>query len=205
MRADAERSTARILEAAEVVLADDPNASLERVADAAGLARATVHRRFASRQALVEALTQQLNERYLQGLKQARVETAPPLVALHRLTETVFALKISHRFAMNASADPVTRCPSLSPEVTAGLESLFARLRSAGVITADGPAWCVRVFLALLMEIDQLSADAPDLTPAGDPGARIDLLVRSVVGALGGDAWSLAASSTSRSATTPAA
>ncbi|BCJ50130.1 hypothetical protein Asp14428_16050 [Actinoplanes sp. NBRC 14428] len=78
MRADAERSTARILKAAEVVLADEPGAPLERIADAAGLARATVHRRFSSRKALIDALTAQLNERYLLGLKQARVDSAPP-------------------------------------------------------------------------------------------------------------------------------
>lgn len=187
MRADAERSTARILEAAATVLADDPNASLERVADVAGLARATVHRRFASRKALVEALTVQLNERYLQGLKQARVDTAPPIVALHRLTETVFALKVTHRFAMNVTADPVTLCPSLSPEVVAGLQLLFTRMHDAGLITATGPAWCCRVYLALLSEVDRLPAGAPDLAGVDDDqGARVDLLVRSVIGALGG-------------------
>jgi AcrR family transcriptional regulator len=192
MRADAERSVARILEAAAAVLADDPNASLERVADAAGLARATVHRRFASRGALVDALTVQLNERYLQGLRQARVDTAPPLLALHRLTETVFELKVSHRFAMNATADPATHCPRLSPEVTEGLTLLFARLREAGVITAAGPSWCCRVYLALLHEVDRLPADAPDLTPGGDEtGAKVDLMVRTVIGALGGDGQAL--------------
>src|SRR5262245_48693793 len=128
MRADAERSTARILEAAEAVLADDPTASLERVADVAGLARATVHRRFSSRKALIDALGVQLNERYLQGLKQARVETSPPLVALHRMTEIVFELKVAHRFAMNATTDPATGGPCLSPEVVTGLDLLFTRL-----------------------------------------------------------------------------
>ncbi|WP_254896761.1 helix-turn-helix domain-containing protein [Amycolatopsis sp. Hca4] len=78
LRADAERSTARILAAAEEVLAVDANATLERIAEAAGLARATVHRRFSSRKALLEALTGVLNERYVCGLEQARVATAPP-------------------------------------------------------------------------------------------------------------------------------
>ncbi|HEY9379181.1 MAG TPA: TetR family transcriptional regulator, partial [Jiangellaceae bacterium] len=51
LRADAERSVRAILEAAERVLADDPSASMEQIAEAAGLARITVHRRFASWQA----------------------------------------------------------------------------------------------------------------------------------------------------------
>lgn len=45
-----------ILEAAEKVLAEDPGAPMEQIAEAAGLARTTVHRRFANRQALIEAL-----------------------------------------------------------------------------------------------------------------------------------------------------
>ncbi|MDG4862728.1 helix-turn-helix domain containing protein, partial [Streptomyces sp. T-3] len=56
LRADAERSVRVILEAAERVLAADPAASMEHIAEAAGVARTTVHRRFANRQALVDAL-----------------------------------------------------------------------------------------------------------------------------------------------------
>jgi len=186
MRADAERSAARILDAAEVVLALDAGAAVERIADEAGLARATVHRRFPSRKALVEALIERLNDRYLIGLKQARVQTAPPVVALHRLTEIVFELKISHRFAMEIAADPARR-PHLNREVQEGLELLFTRLHAAGAITSPGPAWGRQVFLALLQEVDSLPADAPELAHTDDEvGARVDLLVRSVLGALGG-------------------
>jgi AcrR family transcriptional regulator len=190
VRADAERSTARILEAAVAVLAVDPNATLERIADAAGLARATVHRRFSSRRALLEAMTDQLNERYLLAVKQARVETAPPAVALHRLTELVFELKISHRFAIELAADPDTRKPLLSREVLDGLDLLFTRLHAAGAITATSTAWCRQVYLALLHEVAALPTGSPELGGATDPaeevGARSDLLAGTVLGALGG-------------------
>ncbi|GAA2485514.1 TetR/AcrR family transcriptional regulator [Winogradskya humida] len=184
VRADAVRSTARILEAAEDVLAVDPNASLEKIADAAGLARATVHRRFASRKALLEALDVALNERYLAGLQQARVSTAPPLAALYRLIEITFEIKIRHRPVVDISQGP-------GQEVLNGLDLLFTRLHDAGVITASGPVWCRTVFLALLTEVHLLPADAPELAPAGnnppdDIGARSDLLLRTVIGALGG-------------------
>ncbi|MEU1304416.1 TetR/AcrR family transcriptional regulator [Streptomyces shenzhenensis] len=182
IRADAERSTARILEAAEAVFAEDPAASLERIADAAGLARVTVHRRFASRTALLDALAEQLSQRYLLGLTEAQVETAPPLVALHRLTEIVFDLKLGHRFAVQLSA-------ALTPAVLDGLDLLFARLRDAGAITAADPAWCRQVYLALLHEVYDLPAGSPTLTSAGagdEVEAKVDLLVRTAVGALGG-------------------
>lgn len=182
VRADAERSTARILEAAEAVLAVDANASLERIADAAGLARATVHRRFSSRTALLDALAEQLSERYVAGLSRAKVKTAPPLFALHRLTEMVFDLKVSHRFAVQLTA-------ALTPDVLDGLDLLFARLRDAGAITAVDPAWCRRVYLALLHEVNDLPADSPTLAPsatADETEARVNLLVRTTLGALGG-------------------
>ncbi|MEU9963737.1 TetR/AcrR family transcriptional regulator [Streptomyces malaysiensis] len=182
IRADAERSTARILEAAETVLAEDANASLERIADAAGLARATVHRRFASRTALLDALAEQLSRRYLLGLAEARVETAPPLIALHRLTEIVFDLKLSHRFAVQLSA-------AITPTVLDGLDLLFARLRDTGAITAVDPAWCRRVYLALLHEVHDLPADSTALASSAtgdETEAKVDLLVRTALGALGG-------------------
>ena len=184
LRADAEQNTARILAAAEEVLAVDPAASLERIGEAAGLTRATVHRRFASRQALLEALTGQLNERYLNALEQSRMDTAPPLVVLRRLTEIVFELKVSHRSAMELMST-LTGCRGgLSPEVAAGLEQVFARLREAGDITATGADWCRQVYLALLHEVHELPDDAADLVAVGS--SRPELVVRSVVGALGG-------------------
>jgi AcrR family transcriptional regulator len=176
MRADAERSTARILEAAETVLADDPNASLERIGDAAGVARATVHRRFASRQALLEALSERLNDRYLQVIEQARVKTAPPVIALHRVSEIVFELKASHRFTITLASAP-------GPEVQDGLDLLFTRLHEAGAIAAAGPAWCRRVYLALMSEVYLLPDDAPELA---EVDGRAGLLVKTVLGALGG-------------------
>ncbi|MFJ8158250.1 TetR/AcrR family transcriptional regulator [Streptomyces sp. NPDC094468] len=164
------------------MLAVDANASLERIADAAGLARATVHRRFSSRTALLDALAEQLSERYVAGLSRAKVRTAPPHFALHRLTEMVFDLKVSHRFAVQPTA-------ALTPDVLDGLDLLFARLRDAGAITAADPAWCRRVYLALLHEVDDLPADSPALAPsatADETEARVNLLVRTTLGALDG-------------------
>jgi AcrR family transcriptional regulator len=182
VRADAERSMARILGAAEEVLAEDANAPLERIADVAGVARATLHRRFSSRTALLDALAAQLNGRYLHALAETRVQTAPPLVALRRLTEIVFDLKLSHRFAVSLTA-------AVTPEVLAGLDLLFARLRDAGVITALDPAWCRQLYLAVLHEVHDLPADSPALTSLGagsETEARIDLLVQTVVNATSG-------------------
>jgi AcrR family transcriptional regulator len=180
VRADAERSTARILEAAETVLADDAGASLGQIADAAGLARATVHRRFSSRAALVDALARRLNERYRRALAEVRVESTPPVIALHRLSEIVFEVKLSNRFAVQLPA-------AVTPEVLAGLDRLFACLRDAGAITATDPTWCREVYLGLLHVVHELPDDSPMLATGRDTtAAKVDLHVRTVLGALGG-------------------
>jgi AcrR family transcriptional regulator len=179
LRADAERSTARILAAAEEVLAQDPQASLGRIADAAGLARATVHRRFTTRDALLVALADQLNARYLQALVEAEIDSGTPRHALDRLAHSVFALKLGNRFAIALEGTP-------DAEVLAGLDALFERLRGAGDITASDPAWCRGVCLALLDEAWRLPTSSPDLTTDDEVSARTALFVPALLGALGG-------------------
>jgi AcrR family transcriptional regulator len=61
-RADALRNRERILDAAERMLARSRSASLAEIAAAAGVSRSTLHRRFASREALLEALADRPHE-----------------------------------------------------------------------------------------------------------------------------------------------
>lgn len=193
VRADAQQNIARILDAAQIVFADDPNASLEQVAEAAGLARTTVHRRFSSRQALLGTLVSDLNARYVSAFERARVTTAPPMVALYQLTEMALDLKVSHPFVIGFTPTPsIPGSPALVPEIQEGLDLLFARLHAAGEIAVDDPPWCRRVYLALLHEVYELSAESPVLRTSSDApgdhiGARVRLLVETLLGALGAD------------------
>ncbi|WP_369052746.1 TetR/AcrR family transcriptional regulator [Kineococcus terrestris] len=178
LRADAERNTARILEAAEAVLADEPGAPLERVADAAGLTRATVHRRFATRAALLEALGARLEDRYRQAFEDAGALTGEPRAALERLAERVFELKVGHRFAVGLPGTP-------GEEVLTRLDDLLDRLRAAGAVTAVDRAWCRAVCLALLERVHDLPAASPELGGADEVRARAELFTRTLLGALG--------------------
>jgi AcrR family transcriptional regulator len=61
-RADALRNRERILDAAERLLEQSPSAPLAEIAAAAGVARSTLHRRFASRDDLIAAVRERPRE-----------------------------------------------------------------------------------------------------------------------------------------------
>jgi AcrR family transcriptional regulator len=61
-RADARRNQQRILRAAARLLAEDPGVSMQRIADAAEVARPTVYRRYPNRETLINAILGQALE-----------------------------------------------------------------------------------------------------------------------------------------------
>jgi AcrR family transcriptional regulator len=97
-RLDARRNLAAILEAARRTLAERPGASMQEIAEAAGLHRATVHRHFASRDDLLAALRARSLEEVSAGLDAARLDDGPAREALGRAT--VAALEVSERYRL---------------------------------------------------------------------------------------------------------
>ena len=87
-----------ILEAAERVLTEDAGASMEQIAEAAGLTRTTVHRRFANRQSVLEALARFAKQQLIDAIEEAPPDSAPALVALDRATANVLRVKITWQF-----------------------------------------------------------------------------------------------------------
>lgn len=153
LRADAERSTRAILAAAERVLSANPAASLEQVAEVAGVARTTVHRRFANRQALIDTLALTAAEQLRQALEAAHPDTAPPLVALHQITATVLRTKISWRFALEQADAPDSVAAAGQQELARRCVDLLGRARDQGLLAADADLeWTRRVYYALITE-----------------------------------------------------
>ncbi|MER6809850.1 helix-turn-helix domain-containing protein [Spirillospora sp. NPDC000708] len=154
LRADAERTVRTILEAAERVLSADPAATMEQIAEAAGVARTTVHRRFATRDALIDALTAWAVGRLADAVDAAPSRSTPPLVTLHQVTANVLQVKIGWGFAMTRagrSSDPeVVR---VQAEIAAKCDDLFLRAREDGLLRDDVDLlWARRVYYALLYE-----------------------------------------------------
>lgn len=142
-----------ILEAAERVFKEDPSATLEQIAEAAGVARTTIHRRFASRDALVAALAESAWRQIADAVESARPATAPPRVALHQATATILAIKSGWTFALGQPAlnDETAR---LQAAVFAACDEVFRRAQQDGDIR-DGIdlTWARQVYLALINEM----------------------------------------------------
>ncbi|MDG9709623.1 TetR/AcrR family transcriptional regulator [Streptomyces sp. DH10] len=182
LRADAERSVRAILEAAERVLAQDAGASMEQIAEAAGLTRITVHRRFASRQALLEALAVSAKQQIIDAIEEARPNSAPALVALYRVTANVLRVKNTWRYTLShATAHTPAAALALWAEIDAHTMKLLTRAQGEGILAPDADLeWTRQVYYALLNEA--LNRPGADQDPAAqDPDTLAALVIDTLL------------------------
>jgi AcrR family transcriptional regulator len=181
LRADAERTVRTILEAAERVLAQDPGATMEDIAVAAGVARTTVHRRFSTREALITALGEWASRQLEAAVDQARPDTAPPLVALYQATANVLQVKSSWSFSMDTAVARSDKAEQIQCRILDTCDRLFRRLQDSGALRPDVDLiWARRVYYAMIHEACQDVAAESDPDTDALATQLIDTLLRGV-------------------------
>ena len=183
-RADAERSIARILDAAVDALASDPEASMAEIARRAGVVRATIYVHYPTREALIAAVTERAMDEAHDAIESAEPERGDPVDALQRVVTT--AWRTLGRY--HALVEVNTRLPHAElhrrhQRVFDALEPLISRGQSAGAFRSDVPAaWHLSIAIALM------HAASAELRSGQMSDQRVEVaLVETVLGALGAD------------------
>lgn len=181
-RRDAERSIARILDAAVDALASDPDASMAEIARRAGLVRATIYMHFPARDALLEAVTHRAIAEVEQVINAAEPHRGPPAEALARVIGASWQrLGRYHALvAINTQQHGHDELRQRHSSVLATLQPLIERGQADGTFRADVPAaWHLSMLMALIHAASgELSAGRLDDAAAGTA------LVATVLGAV---------------------
>ena len=135
-RADARASVERILSAAPDVLAQDPYASLQRIAEASGVHRATVYRHFTSRERLIAHLYGQWLADVSSIFTTIDVRAASVLAELRRVTYDVYERNVAWKAFAWAPAYPPTFAPARD-RIKGQLAELLALGRDQGIFRGD--------------------------------------------------------------------
>lgn len=149
-RADAKRSVTAILDAAVDVLNERPGASIEDVAEAAGVTRQTVYAHYPSREGLLNAAIDRVTDEAVTAMDAAQLEHEPPTAALLRLSRAGRRTYERYpRLLQMTPQDPDAERIRHDP-VRKRLERVIQRGQDTGEFDRGfSPAWLATVAMAL--------------------------------------------------------
>ncbi|MFF4845129.1 TetR/AcrR family transcriptional regulator [Streptomyces collinus] len=182
-RRDAHSNRRRILAAARQRLLEDPDASLECIAEAAGVARRTLYGHFSGRQALIADLIQEAGGELQQAFSAGRIADADPIEAMTRMVLAAWAAGDHYRMLLALGR----RCPGedafrapLAPAREAAVATL-RRGQREGVFADLLPAPVLGQALeALVLALAEENAGCPWADPAGAAAAAAFLVAAGV-------------------------
>jgi AcrR family transcriptional regulator len=181
-RADAERSVARILDAAVDALGEDPEVSMSAIARRAGVVRATIYVHFSTREALLEAVTERAFAEVAAVIAAAEPERGNPADALERVVAATWRTlgRYHALIAINVGEHTHEELHHRHGSVLGTLLPLVERGQADGVFRTDAPAgWHLAMVMALI------HAGSAELQAQRVPDADAEAaLVATVLGAV---------------------
>lgn len=182
----------QLLEAVATALAGNLGASMQELADEAGVGRTTLHRRFPSRQALTDAVARHALDEADRIMTACGMDDRPVAEVLDRLAAEVLPLALT--YALLWAEPPITERTPLEAEVDLlddRFERFAARAQADGNLRPDVPArwvvyslgsqalavwWAVRAGFVGPREAERLFADTAldglrgPTAPSSQPG-----------------------------------
>jgi TetR/AcrR family transcriptional regulator, mexCD-oprJ operon repressor len=152
-RADAERSIARILDAAVDALGDDQQASMGEIARRAGVVRATVYMHFPTREVLLGAVTERALAEAAAVVAEAEPERGAPADALARVVSSAWGTlgRYHALVAINTSTQTPEELRHRHGSGLGRLLPLVERGQAEGAFRTDVPAeWHLSMVMALV-------------------------------------------------------
>ncbi|WP_211347223.1 TetR/AcrR family transcriptional regulator [Saccharothrix australiensis] len=145
-------SRERMLRAAADFLGRRPNATQDEIAKAVGVSRATLHRHFAGRGALLAALEHLAVAQLREALDASRLDEGPAAEALRRLVAACEPVSpyLALLYSQSQEPDP-DREPAAWADIDARIVELFQRGRRTGEFGPDlTSAWLTDAFYSLV-------------------------------------------------------
>jgi AcrR family transcriptional regulator len=178
-RSDARRSIDAIVGAARTVLGDRPDASMEDIAAAAGVARQTVYAHFPSRDALVAALIHAAGAEILAAIDATSLDTAPPADALRQFLDVCWEFLRRYPLLLDPALTRIHQADgdAVHDAATARLEQLIRRGQRGGDFDRTlSAAWLAAAILGLVhTATEQVAAGSLSTSEAAAVGLESTL------------------------------
>ncbi|MEV6054696.1 TetR/AcrR family transcriptional regulator [Streptomyces sp. NPDC052107] len=182
-RRDAHGNRRRILAAARQKLRDDPNASLDGIAQTAGVARRTLYGHFSSRQALVAELAREAGRALKQAFGAAPATDADPLEAMTRMVLAAWAVGDQYRMLISLGRRHLGE-EAIRATLAQAREEAVATIRRGqhqGVFADHVPAPVLAQALeALMLTLAEENAAGTWADPTGEAAATAFLVAAGV-------------------------
>jgi TetR/AcrR family transcriptional repressor of mexCD-oprJ operon len=143
-----------ILSSLAITLVNRPRASLQQLAKAIGISKATLYRFCRTREQLIERLVGHATRVIGEGIEAAQLDTAPPLEALKRMIAHSLEHRELNAFLIHYGNADSTRDLGLEAGWEATNDAFFLRGQEEGVFRIDIPAPVLaEIYIAILLSL----------------------------------------------------